>query len=80
MDNRVLNSAHRDDGTISPRSVISHLKRVRILSLALHLVTGTSAYAESTTGTLHGDPVSLQNLYRTSTVSTLPLSTTLQAR
>ena len=25
---------------------ISHLKRVRIISLALHLVTGTTAYAE----------------------------------
>ena len=69
---------------------ISHLKRVRILSLALHLVTGTTAYADSTTGTLHGDPVRGQSLHqacmgchwlvRTSTVSRFPLSTALQAR
>ncbi len=43
---------------------ISHLKRVRVLSLALHLVTGTTAYAESATGTLEGDPVRGQSLYQ----------------
>jgi hypothetical protein len=43
---------------------ISRLKRVRVFSLALHLVTGTTAQAESTTGALHDDPIRGQRLYQ----------------
>ena len=42
---------------------ISQFKKVRILSLALHLLTGTTASAQSTTSTL-GDPVRGQSLYQ----------------
>jgi len=43
---------------------ISQLKKVRILSLCLHLLTGTTAHAQSATGTLEGDPVRGQSLYQ----------------
>lgn len=43
---------------------ITYLKKVRIFSLALHLVTGTTAYAQSATGTLQGDPARGQSLYQ----------------
>jgi cytochrome c len=43
---------------------MSRFKRVRILSMALHLITCTSAYAQSAPGSPEGDPVRGKNLYQ----------------